>query len=583
MRPAASGYLSAVGTMLIVAATATASGQVFEVTAGASTSYGAAGGGIIIHGKAIQTSLGAGLIQGHFAAGGSSFRTIPGGTLTLGQQSFRMDLPTDVFEASHLFFGTGLGVVYAPDPRHTLSGFAGLSSQDGGTPLFGAALLQQKAAFARWARPLTSDCGITWMALLSTKSAMLQSVACELSPSLEIAGTLGFGAGAPYLAGSFTFERPRLHLRASFIDAGETFDRGNDVDQPTPEPVRENLAAEVNLTREWTVSGAHQHFLTLGTATRFVPAAMPAAPVHSSLDTASAQYQRGGTGTSVTVLHSTFQEAATPGLPFLKESSDGVSAAFHHSFGRVLWSESLLHAFGDHQAGSTILINGVGVTVNPHLKLTEDVNVTAQGTTFSHGGTLLTNYSSFEVDYQFFYLASEPAHPFQQAMVFDAQVRLPHDLALHAGSNLGSEGRLQYTFQLSTLFARNEALPEPISQGGLGINLLRGRVVDMVGQPVEGAVLLIGSQRVYSDSDGFFFFRERRPTAHEFHVLTDEFLEMGAFEVRDAPVLVHTSTQSQALVIRVDRRRGGASETPLPATPATPGAVREAPSARNHP
>ncbi len=61
-------------------------GQVFDVSAGASTLYGAKGASVAIHGVHSETSIGAGLINGHFGIGASSTAPVFGGFLTTGQQ-----------------------------------------------------------------------------------------------------------------------------------------------------------------------------------------------------------------------------------------------------------------------------------------------------------------------------------------------------------------------------------------------------------------------------------------------------------------------------------------------------------------
>ena len=72
----------------------------------------------------------------------------------------------------------------------------------------------------------------------------------------------------------------------------------------------------------------------------------------------------------------------------------------------------------------------------------------------------------------------------------------------------------------------------------IGSSILRGRVLDIKGQPVEGAALLIGSVPVFTDSDGRFFLRERRPHTRSLQVLADKFLNGGSYEVESAPATV---------------------------------------------
>ncbi len=539
----------------------TAAAQVFEVAAGGSTAYGAEGASIVIHGEKVQTTLGAGLVAGHFAAGGNATRPIPGGALTVGQQLLRMDVPTDVFDTTHIFYGTGAGIRLRREHGGSLDAFAGLSSQEGGTPLFNTTVLKDPAVYAQWVHPVSYGCTIVSTALLSTQRSALQSIECGTHRSVVYAATIGIGGGAPYLAASVVINQQRLNVHAAYIYAGKTFQRGNDLIQPTPEPIRENVVAEYKLTNRINLTAMHQRFLVLpalesGVVATFDSGQVQAVlvPTRTNLNTAGLQYHYLSWGSGMTFIHSSSQ---VDGSPQATGESSGMNSAYtaflHKSFSHWDLTETLLHSFGYAGSANTILVNGLGVNVNAHLRVTENINVTRNGTSFSHGGAFLTTYSSFEVDYQTFYVATDPSNPFQQAMTFDARVRLPRNFALHAGSNIGPTGLTQYTFELASSFARDAIIADAVSQGGLGVNTLRGRVVDPNGQPVEGAAVMIGTERLYSDADGIFFFREKHPHKYAFKVLPDEFVSPWTYVTRSAPVEVQTSPGTLMLVVVVAR------------------------------
>jgi hypothetical protein len=543
-------YILLLITTMLVMRTRQIEAQIFEVSAGASTSYGAEGGSLTIHGEQTESVFGGGFIQHRFAAGGSTTRIIPHGTETAGQQQFSMDLPTDVFNTSHMLFGVGAGEKLLLANGQKLNLFAGVLSQEGGTPLFQTATLAKPLLYGSWIRPIGKSCSSVTNLLFSSKSAALQSIQCHRSPALRYAATIGFGANAPYAAASFELKERRLNVKASYIYAGDTFQRVSTAGDWTPEPVRDNVSADYKVTSSLTVSGMHQHFLSPASTTSL----SQTMAIHSELDSAALQYQSHGVGVGITYLHSSSEEPAQPSLDESNGSDQAGSINFRDTFGRFQWTETLMHTFRSSSAASSILVNGLSVAVNPHIRLTEHANVTSNGTTFSHGGALYTSVSSFELDYEFFYLATQPQHPFQQAMVFDAQVRLPRNLALHASSNIGSTGKPEYTIQLSTLFVRNTTSAQPAARNFLGLNTARGRVVDTAGSPVEGAALMIGSERIYTDSEGYFFFREKHPGSRPLRVLTDEFLAMGNYVTRTAPAQIktHSGSSDDLVMIVVD-------------------------------
>jgi len=526
------------------------SAQVFALSAGASTMYGAEGATLMIRGKGYESSIGAGLSNGHFAIGGTSVRQIKDGSLTAGQQGFSMELPTDVFQGGHIFFGAGLGLRRQRTDQDGLNLFAGYTSFEGGTPLFQTSSLGNLAAFGQWKKQLSTHCSSLATGLLSTKVIALESVQCARSRHLVYSFTAGVGAGAPYVAASVIWKKQNLDLRASYILAGSRFQRGNNFDQPTPEPIRENISADYRLTRNVSFTAMHQNYLTPATSNSG-DLDLPDEPQRSSLDVAAVLFHRGRTGLTFTVLHAKTKQVFDPSEPSFYRTNLALSAAFQHSFGRIEWTENFMDELSGQESGGAILINGISAEINSHLRLTESANVTAQGLTFSHGGSLVTTFSSVSVGYELLYLANRPYDAFQKSLIFDAQVAVRRNLWVHAGSSVGPTGKILYSFQLGTQFSRNGATSDRMSDGGMGNSILSGRVVDLEGIPVEGAAMLIGHQRVYSDSDGNFLFREKKSQVHPFTILLDEFLGSGRFASVRAPREIRTSSQRDSAILSI--------------------------------
>ncbi len=532
--------------LLFCAYAGSALSQVVEITGGASSAYAAQGGTMVVHGEHFEMSLGAGLVNGRFGLGGMAARRALGGTMTVGQQAFSLELPTDIFNTGHVFFGSGWGLRRAWGERRTLSAFVGSASQDAGSPLFRTAGLGSISSFGQWRQPVGKHCFSVSTMLFSTANGLLESVQCSRLQQVTFSATAGSGGGAPYGAASLAMKSRRLDLRASYIGAGSPFTRGNNSQQFTPEPVRENISVEYRPSRILTLSGLRQNFQlpSFGSGTN---ASWLLLGGQSTLEEGSVSLHGRTTGASVNLLHSTAgQQGSRSGI-----DNTALSANFYRSYRRLQWSENLLADLAPEEKNSTTLINGVSIDVSSRLRLTESANISANGPTFSHGGTLLTSFSSFEVDYQLFYLADRPSRPFQQSMIVDAKLHLLRSLYLHVSSMVGPTGAPLYTAQLGSLFARASQASLPISPGALGENVLRGRVTDPTGVPVSGAALMIGMQRVYTDSDGYFSYREKSSRTHAFRVLTDEFLTDGDFVAVDVPNEVRTEAEREMRPLRI--------------------------------
>jgi hypothetical protein len=536
--------------------------QAFELSGGASTLYNAKGGSVIIHGQQMETTLGAGLVDGHFAVGAVSVRKTHAGIVTGGQQEFHLDLPTDVFDGSHLSFGTGLGLHTTLPGGGELRVFGGMSSKEGGTPLFRTTQLQRFAGFVRWTKPMTSRCTVEWMGFKSASSALFESTECRLGKGVRLAGTFGFGAGARYDAGSITIKRSRLELKASYVSSGQKFQRGIDASYPTPEPARENVTVQYKLKRHFELSGLHQNYTTQ--ASTF--AALGTVPTRSSLDMLGAQFWKRSTGGHISWLRSSTSQ--NRGMGSYNGASQALTAGFSQILPRIHINEDVLYATQSYGQHTILFITSVSVPVTSRLKLSEGVNISGSGMTFSHGGTWFTSRSSIDVDYRLLYLASRPDRPFQQVMSVDASLQLFRGVALHVGSSISPVGAPLYTFQFGKVLTHSASPRQSTGPVNVGLQVIRGRVEDPEGKPIEGAALLIGSQHVYTDADGIFLYREAKPRTHPFRVLADEFLTLETYVALSAPSEV-TAVRSGSPLLKIVVTRGVSPQNSQPAMAST--------------
>jgi hypothetical protein len=76
--------------------------------------------------------------------------------------------------------------------------------------------------------------------------------------------------------------------------------------------------------------------------------------------------------------------------------------------------------------------------------------------------------------------------------------------------------------------------------------VINGQVTTPDGLPVYGAAVRIGKETVYSDRDGRFFARERKPGQYKVEVVIAEFIATGDFTVVSAPADVAATKDPQA-------------------------------------
>jgi hypothetical protein len=162
------------------------------------------------------------------------------------------------------------------------------------------------------------------------------------------------------------------------------------------------------------------------------------------------------------------------------------------------------------------------------------------------GGSLLSNLATLSADYQTYYVPSQTSAPFEQALILNVQLRLFGRLSLEGGTFVAPDGKLLYTTQANGTVSRQMAgQPVDAERSSMGAMLLGGKVVDVDGQAVMGAAILVDQVPVYSDTEGCFFLRERKSHTHTLAVLGEKFLDGGIYRVLSAPVTLISSARDQ--------------------------------------
>jgi hypothetical protein len=198
--------------------------------------------------------------------------------------------------------------------------------------------------------------------------------------------------------------------------------------------------------------------------------------------------------------------------------------------------------------------------LTPRWNVTEVVTRSQGQTSVSFGGGFLSNPISASVQYETYYVPQRNSSPFVQEMIVDVQIHLFQGVSLHGGTFVAPDGSLRYTADASEVMTHEATGGRGSAQHySIGSSILRGRVVDTSGQPVEGAALLIDKVAVFTDSNGRFFLREPRAHTHQLQVQTEKFLNGGSYEVRSAPTNVKatknpTGPETVIVVQRLLRR-----------------------------
>ena len=503
-------------------------GQVFQVNGGASSLYQAQGGTLSVRGPSYNASLGAGTVAGRFVGGPNFTKVLGRSTWILGDDLIHFVLPTDIFDTSHYVVAQGAGVMTTL--RNTgVFAFAGATSAEFDSPLFEGARAENPSFILFLDKRLARGLAFSSKMIFSRQITAIEGLDWAPADRLKIGISAGVGANQPYGAASLDFRRKWMIVQASYVEAGNQFHRAV-VEAPLlSEPDRENAVITLKPTRFFTISGGRQNFLT--------PLSSSQTNVRSSIDQGAASLTVAGVGLLASFYHSTY----------LGNWNDSTAYTAGRDFAsRVQATASYLESRPNNAAKTRSFIANFSEILTPRWNVTEVVTRSHGRTSISFGGGFLSNLVSVSAQYETYYVPQRNSAPFVQAMIVDVQIHLFRGITLHGGSFVAPDGSLRYTADASGIMTREPAGGRgSVQHYSIGNSILRGRVADTKGQPVDGAALLIDKVAVFTDSEGRFFLREQRPHTHKLQVLTDKFLNGGSYEVQSAPSSVKATRHAE--------------------------------------
>ena len=132
------------------------------------------------------------------------------------------------------------------------------------------------------------------------------------------------------------------------------------------------------------------------------------------------------------------------------------------------------------------------------------------------------------------------ANPFSQGVSISLRVRLFAGLEVKAQTYRSATGQLRYTASGDTVLAGNyrHAASESEKTFKRLRYVVRGRVEDEKGAPVEEAAVLVGEELVFTNTAGEFFVRRKTAAVLPLEVAIAEFLNPASFRVVYAPPTV---------------------------------------------
>lgn len=523
---------------------------VVEMQGGGSSLTGGYGAAANFWRDGMDGWVGLGYLDG-FRVGAFMRKAVGKDTLRLGNDALVIRYPTDIF-------GSGInllvqGASYArTQGRTSFVAFGGASSEGLAAPAFFAARAQAPMGALFVEHRASPALRLTTSAVLGPTQTIVPGVQWQPTPDVTTALVGGVGAGRPYAAASVVARTGRFGLKASYVFNPDRFRRAS-VPAPLQTDVdKENVELTYQLTPDFSVGVSRQHFVQ--------DSADVAVPSHAW-------------GNSIFVGGRVGDLRLSAGL----YDSHTDSAANLSSFvgaGRQVasWVDAELFVLQSRPEGqrvTTTPILNLRERVSPRVGLMQQITLSDGRPRLQFGGSLLTPIGEFGLDYAIVHQPFQPFNPFRSALNITARLQLGR-YSTSFGTYVQPDGSVDYAASGSTFLYMGQmggVQPQRIGGGGgIARYVVRGRVLDETGQPVEGAAVDFGGQAVFTDSRGEFLLRTPHPQRFHPQVLLDQFLLPGHWRLVTEPDEVTAEPEDRAHPVEIRLERVA---PPSPTPPAT--------------
>ena len=547
--PGARAATAGIAALAFTAATP-AQAQVYQFSAGTSTLPVARGGSMQVFGSNYQGRFDVGYLDRPTL--GVQFQGLFRGRIWgAGDQNIAFGLSTDPFNTAYLF-ARGVSVERTSKTSRLLL-FAGATSRRFVLPFFSGASADTPAAIAFYERQIRPALRLMSQNMVSSRQTSIQTLQWKPAAGTVVAIGGGVGSNRHYAASSLTLDRPWLSLRTGYTVAGREFGRVPIASAPGVEGERENVLVRLHSAQRLQVSFSRQNLVMQSSLSRALPGSLVRARVNG--------VAAGAAVSGALQLRGSYFESTSDSRGVVRRSQ-GTTMGATGRIGSLL--EAQLDVFENRNEGlrNRFAVATIRERINRRFMFSQTVTRTIGGTTVSYGGQISSNLVSVGAESQVVFLPFAPSQRggFRQSLQLTVRLRLPHDTSFNLNTYLNALGEVRYT-AYGTGYAYGTALdpagrpPSASARVRMSKYLVKGRVVDTNGGPVQGAALRIGEDVVFSDSDGNFTSRQSSTRQYPVSVLVDQFMFDGVYEPVSAPAAATAAVESRAQTFEVVLRR----------------------------
>lgn len=483
--------------------------------------------------------IGAGYLRG-FRVGAFLRTSFGRDTVRVGSDALLVRFPTDLFTPGYNLLVSGASVTRVRDGA-SATFFAGASVRAAnGGPGFQPLNFEEPLLAFNGTQRLSPRVTTFAHAQVATTRTAIGGLQWRPAEAAAVGLTGGIGSDDPYGAASVQWKTTGVDLRVSYVLSPERFRR---LTVPAPlqaETDRENIQLVLEPAPGLVIGGGRQNFVQ---------------------DSARAGEVQRATGNSVFAGYTARQWRVSAGL-YDSRAASGTNLATYAAAGATVASWLDVEAFalqsrpstGD--ATTTPVLN-LRERISPRVSLLQQLSLENGRPRIQFGGTLIAPIGEIGVDYQIVQQPFRPLDPFRSALTLTARLQLgPYSTRL--GTFIQPDGTVGYSAQGSTFLYLGEfggVQPNRVGGATAARFVVKGRVVDEDGRPVDGAAIVLDDEYAYSNAQGEFLIRIARPKALALRVALDEFLLPGAWEVVEAPATAQAEREEKVQPVRIVLRR----------------------------
>jgi hypothetical protein len=501
-------------------------GQTLQTQASGGSLLNGGGAGMTLYmPSGAQYSLSGGVVNHQIVYGFTAAFAWRNMDITLGDSQIMFPLPTDFDQGNYGFYTRGVKV-QKKTKRQELTVFGGAVSTQYFLPGFMGLKPTTPAALIFYKLSFTPKWAFESHEVFESRQTAIQSLSYAFSPILKASLSGGLGSNSPYVAAGLNLDTQRWIIHGNYSTESKRFRRIESPLYVISESDHANGRMEISPFDGFHLTAEHTNLL---------------APMEHGASIAAKENSLGGSESLGRLsLSANAYWSARQGL---HASGQDYSAGLRLFSNWLNVNESVSSTPAMSNLYSTMVVENL----RPQLNLSEFITQSNGTTSINIGGHYIGRRFSASVGWNVQFLPFGTNAPFQKVLSMQVSFRLPHDNSVQVQTLTDSVGHARYALMgTNDIYGERSTAVGRSQEVSFGKWVIRGRVIDEQEKPVEGAAIQLGQDLVFTDSNGEFSMRMKKPRQLLLKVVLEEFTTPGVWLVVKEPTTATPQIEDKA-------------------------------------